>query len=131
MSSLDHSNEKEELIPSDGEIMIYTSSELGEDFIKTFVTKIGYEYSGGWKFGHDAYVIKVPNGEEDYLIYSIPEKYSEFITSASRRYPLIDKRFEFNQDLENKVSALADYIEEEEFITRLDEIKKSIENFKD
>lgn len=31
--------EKENLIPSDGEIMIYTPPELGEDFIETFVKK--------------------------------------------------------------------------------------------
>jgi hypothetical protein len=124
-------NEKEELIPSDGEIMIYTSPELGEDFIETFVKKIGYEYSGVWEFGHDAYIIKVPYGDEDYLIQSIPEKYSEFIPSASRRYPLIDKRFEFTNCLEDKVRELNDYVEEQEFIKRLEEIKKEIEDFKD
>ncbi len=131
MSNSNHSNEKEELIPSEGEIMIYTSSGLGEDFIETFVKKIGYKYQSVWEFGNDAYIIKVPNGEEDYLIQFLPEKYSEFIPSASRRYPLIDKRFAFTSSLEDKVSELDDYVEEQEFINKLEEIKKYIENFKD
>jgi hypothetical protein len=123
--------EKEELIPSDGDIMIYADSELSEDFIKTFVNKIGYEYLSAWEFGHDAYIIKVPIEEEDYLIQSIPEKYSEFIKSASRRYPLIDKRFTFTQGLEGMVSALDDYVEETEFSIKLKEIINYIQNFKD
>lgn len=99
--------------------------------MKHLLKKIGYEYLSVWEFGQDAYIIKVPNGREEELIEEIPIKYPKFIESASRVYPLIDKRFAFTEGLEGMVADLDGYVEETEFRTRLEKIINYIQDFKD
>lgn len=122
---------KEDLIPSDGEILVETDSGINSDFMYTFANKLGYEYLGEWEYGLNLHMIKVPVGDEGYIINNLVEKYPQFIKGGSRRYPLVDKRIEFNENLEDMIADLGGFLEEEEFKTRLEAIVNYIKNFKD
>jgi|GEM_PF-5042090 len=131
MSDLEDHIENEEFSPAEGEIMLITDSEITYDFMEIFSKKIGYEYLGEWEHGVNIHILKVPVGKEEELIITLPREYPKFISGAQKRYPILDKRYEFTHNLKRRALDLEGYVEDVNFEKELENLITYMKNFKD